>query len=436
MIAKLSFFAALVLALDISAAEVWTLRRALEFALANNPDAKTAQQRINAANANLQQANSTFWPKAQIQSSYTRTDNPMMAFGNILNQRAFDSSLNFNNVPETDDVNVRGLITAPLYAGGRSIAERGAAKANRQASKFEKEATLNQLEFEVVRAFLAIHRTRQLTRSVEATVQSFETNVFVTKRRFENETVLKADVLDMEVRLAEAKEQLVRARNAERLAQRALKNLLGIETEEPFTLDDAVPRITMPAEQSSERPELLALRHREDAARSKIRAAKSGYLPRVNAFGSVDYDYGTLTHGDGTSYAAGVLAHWDLWDGFSTRSKINEAEANLDSVREEARKVRLALDLETEQARLNLLAARERLAATETVVAQAAESVKLTRDRFEQGLTLSTQMIDAEAALLAARVRREDAETDEQLAIASLRKAFALPMLDRSSNSN
>ena len=436
MIFKFSLLAALILALNISASEVWTLRRALDYALANNPDAKIAQHRINAASANLQQANSAFWPKAQIQSSYIRTDNPMMAFGNILNQRAFDSSLNFNNVPETDAVNVRGLITAPLYAGGRSIAERGAAKANRLASKFEKEATLNQLEFEVVRAFLAIHRTRQITRSVEATVHSFETSVIVARRRFENESVLKAEVLDVEVRLAESKEQLVRARNAERLAQRALKNLLGIETDEPFALEDAIPKVTFPTEQSSERPELLALRHREDASRSRIRAAKSGYLPRVNAFGSADYDYGTVTRGDGTSYAAGVVAHWDLWDGFSTRSKINEAEAHLETVQEEARKVRLAINLEAEEARLNLLAARERLAATETLVAQATESVRLSRDRFEQGLALSTQMIDAEAALLSARVRRADAETDEQLAIASLRKALALPQLDRNSNSN
>jgi outer membrane protein TolC len=39
-------------------------------------------------------------------------------------------------------------------------------------------------------------------------------------------------------------------------------------------------------------------------------------------------------------------------------------------------------------------------------------------------------LIDAEAALLAARVRRAEAEADRQIAIAALRKALGLPQLD------
>src|SRR5687768_17089939 len=106
MIANFSLLAALFLAMEASAAEVLTLRRALECAAANNPDARIAQRRIEIASASLQEANSAFWPKAQVQSSYTRTDNPMMAFGNILNQRAFDSSLQLNNVPEMDNIKI------------------------------------------------------------------------------------------------------------------------------------------------------------------------------------------------------------------------------------------------------------------------------------------------------------------------------------------
>ena len=81
------------------AAEPWTLERALQQALSANPDARLAQQRIVAAQAGLDQANAAFWPRVQFQSSYTGSDNPMLAFGSILNQRAYSSSLNFNDVP-------------------------------------------------------------------------------------------------------------------------------------------------------------------------------------------------------------------------------------------------------------------------------------------------------------------------------------------------
>jgi len=100
---------------------------------------------------------------------------------------------------------------------------------------------------------------------------------------------------------------------------------------------------------------------------------------------------------------------------------IREAQANLESAREEQRKLRLAIDFEVEQARLNLKAADERLAVSGQAVAQATESANLTRHRFEQGLALSTQLIDSETALVAARVRRAEAESDQRIAIAALR---------------
>src|SRR4249920_159998 len=127
------------------AADIWTLERSLDYALAHNPDARIAQQRIAAAQAGLEQANSAFWPSLQVQSIYTRTDNPMLAFGSILNQRSYSSSLNFNDVPDVDNLNARGIVTVPIYAGGRNVAGRQAARANTEAAKQESGAVRNAL---------------------------------------------------------------------------------------------------------------------------------------------------------------------------------------------------------------------------------------------------------------------------------------------------
>jgi outer membrane protein TolC len=421
----------LTFSLAVNAAESWTLERALDYALAHNPDARIAQQRIAAAQAGLEQANSAFWPRLQVQSSYTRTDNPMMVFGSILNQRAYPGpSLNFNDVPDVDDLNARGIVTVPLYAGGRNVAGRQAAKANTEASKQDSAAVRNALGFEVSQTFYTVLKTRQFIQAAEAAVHSFETNLVVAQKRLDGGTLLKSDVLDIEVRLAQSREDLVRARNANILAERALRNLLGIEGGE-FAVADTAPVISAPdAKDFSQRPELAAARERESAAQAQVRSSKSGYQPRVSAFGSLDHDYGWVTGGDGNSYTAGVMLQWDLWDGFSTRAKAREAKANLESAREEQRKLRLALDLEVEQARLELKAANERLAVSSKAVEQAEESASLTRNRFEQGLAISTQLIDSETALVAARVRRAEAESDQHIAIAALRKALALPQLD------
>jgi outer membrane protein TolC len=278
-------------------------------------------------------------------------------------------------------------------------------------------------------------KTRQFIRAAEAGVNSFAGSLAVAKKRLVGGTLLRADVLDIEVRLAQARAELVSARNANALAIRVLRNLLGIESGD-FEVADTAPAITAPdSGDFSGRAELAASRHREQAAVEQARAAKGGYLPRVNAFGSMDYDYGWKYANGGGSYTAGALLQWDLWDGNLTRAKVAEANANLESAREEQRKLRLALDLEVEQARLDLKAANERLNVTDQAVAQAEESVSLTLARFEQELALSTQLIDAETALLAARVRRAEAEADRQIAIAAMRKALGLPQLESQAKS-
>jgi outer membrane protein TolC len=416
------------------ASEPWTLARALEEAQKSNPDARLARQRVAVAQAGLEQANAAAGPRLQFQSSYTRTDNPMMAFGSILNQRAYPyppaAPLNFNDVPDVDNLNVRGLATMPLYAGGRISANRGAARSSAEAAAEDDAAVRNALAFEVTRAFHTIQKTRAFARAAEAAVNSQEQNLDIARKRLEAGTLLKTEVLDFEVRLSEAREDLVRARNAQTLAVRVLRNLLGVEDPD-FAVSAEVPEVARPVTRGfSGRPEIAAARLREQAANDQVKAMKGARLPTISAFGSLDYDYGWVTEGDGTSYTVGALLQWDIWDGNSTRAKVREARAGLESAREEQRKVRLALDLEAEEARLALQTAEERLAASEKAVAQSEESVALNRSRFEQGVALSSQLINAEAALIAARVRRAEAETDQRIAVAALRKAFGLPQLE------
>jgi outer membrane protein TolC len=417
-------------------AEPWTLERALEQALAHNPDTQLARHRITAAQAGVAQANSAFWPRVQFQSSYTRTDNPMMVFASILNQRAYSSSLNFNDVPGVDNLNTRGVVTMPLYAGGRNRAGREAAKANTEAARQDDAAVRNALSFEVARSFHTVLKTREFIRAAEASVSAFQTNVAIANKRLEGGTLLRSDLLDLEVRLAHAREDLVRARNANALANRTLRDLLGIE-EGDFEIVDSVPSAVAPdSGDFSGRAELAAAGQRERAAEERARGAKGGYLPRISAFGSLDYDYGWKSERGGGSYTAGGLIQWDLWDGNLTRAKVREARANMECAQEEQRKVRLAVGLEVEQARLELKAASERLAVTQQAVSQALESASLTQARFQQGAALSTQLMDTETALVSARVRRAEAEADQRIALAALRKAVGLPQLDSKSKSS
>jgi len=93
------------------------------------------------------------------------------------------------------------------------------------------------------------------------------------------------------------------------------------------------------------------------------------------------------------------------------------------------RKLELALGLQLDQARLALKLAREQLAATETLVAQANESARMSRERFAVGALLSAELIGVETRLTEARMRRAVALAAEKIAVADLRRAAGLPLL-------
>ena len=413
---------------ELRASEPWTLGRAVETALTNNPDARLAQHRIAAARAGQLQANAALWPLLQFNASYGVTDNPMRVFGAALNQNSFDFGL-IEDVPDLDNFNAHGLVVMPLYRGGQIRAGRRESAARLDAARSADLAVRRALAFEVARTFFTLQKTRAFIQATESAVQAFEANLAVATKRQAAGTALKTEALDVEVRLAEARENLVRSRNADALARQALGNLLAVD--EPVTeLDLATPEMVAPPPGTPvRRSELQAAEQQRQAAEAALARAKGGRMPSVNAFGRYDYDHGWRYNGGGGSYAAGVELQWNLWDGQLTRGRVQEAQAALDTALEQERKLHLAIDLEVAQARLYLQEAEQRLEVTSRATAQAEESAALTRARFEQGLAISTQLIEAETALTAARVRRAEAESGRRVAVSALRRALGLPQL-------
>lgn len=419
---------------SVSAQEAgaWTLARLIAHAQTNSPDARIAGHRVRAARSGIEQANAALWPQVQLQSSYVRTDNPMQVFGSILNQRAFGGSLDFNHVPDVDNLNVRGVLSYPLYTGGRIRAGREGAKARSEAAEAQAEQVRQSLAFEVTRTFHTVLKARSFVGVAEAGVKSFEGHLQVASQRLQSGTLLRTEVLDLQVRLAQSREELVRARHAQSIAERALRNLLGID-QGSLTLVDPTTESPAPVETDvdlSGRAEWRVVQSMKRAADEEVNRAKSGYRPRVSAFGSLDSDSGWRTDGNGRSYTAGVMVQWDVWDGKLTQARVAEARALADAAHEEEKKLRLAIDFELAEARLQLESAKERLAVSEAAIVQAEESVSLSRSRFEQGLVLGLQLLDAQTALIAARFRHAEARADERIAIAAVRKALGLSQID------
>jgi len=418
----------------VVAAEPWTLDRAVTYALAHSPDAQVARARVEGAQALVQQAQSAWYPQLAVSGRYTDTNNPMMAFGSILNQRAFNFGLDFNHPGQIDNLDAAGTVAYNLYSGGKASAGRQAARAGAQAAAYDLNAARHELAAEVVKAVLNLQKAREAAGAVEGGVKAYEAAVSVAQARFDAGQLLKADLLSLKVQLAQTRETLSSARHGAALAERAFDFVLGLDaTDAPVDLapnDPSLARLTAPETRDySQRPELLGLDARQHAAEAMVEAARSGHRPSVNAFASYQYDHGWQLNRGADSWLAGVSVDLNVFDGGQTTGRMRQASAELLQVKELRRKAELGIGLEVEQARLAHDDAVERLAVTASVVEQAEESAALTQARFQKEALLAADLIGAESRLIEARLRRTVAASDERMAVVDLRRALGFDSL-------
>lgn len=429
---KLVLLLAVMVAWMPAAGDAVTLEDCIQTALKDNPDTQAASARIEAAREALQQSAASYYPWISLSAEYSRTDNPPQAFMMELNQRTLDMAAPSFNPNEPDDTrNIRLSAAAQwrLYDGGRREADRGMADVAVKLSESALRGLRNALIHEVTRGYYGVLQAGALMRVQEEQVASLEENLRVARERFDNGSVVKTDVLNLEVRLAEAHEDLIRARNGRRLAVAALNTAIGRElvvAEAELQGTDRMPEemvVDPDAEDAvAARPELQAARLMVRMGERKVSRARREYVPAFNAFGSMDSDGKDLGDSE-SSYVMGVRAEWNLFEGFRRKHMVGEARSALNAAKAQAVSVgnRLRLDLRT--AVLEAEEARERLAVTRKSVESAGEALRITRERYQQGAADIVELLTAQVGLTAIRTRDVSAFYDCLVACSNVARA-------------
>jgi outer membrane protein TolC len=121
---------------------------------------------------------------------------------------------------------------------------------------------------------------------------------------------------------------------------------------------------------------------------------------------------------------AGVKLNYNLWDGGQGASDITAKEAEIRELEEQLQKLNLAINLDIQEARLNYDQAVERRGVTDKMVEVARESAQLSRERFKQGVILSSDLLDTEVRLTDTLVRQSAARANYRTSVANLRRAL------------
>ncbi|HLV79338.1 MAG TPA: TolC family protein [Chthonomonadaceae bacterium] len=166
--------------------------------------------------------------------------------------------------------------------------------------------------------------------------------------------------------------------------------------------------------------EALRLRPEIMESEASIAAAQQGItLARRSELPGLGLSYGLTYVPNTTTFSANNLTGLftatlsvPIFDGSLARARVEQARANVATAETDRRQTVDLVNLQVRQAYLNLLQSRDRVAVANQALAEAQESYRLARVRYNAGVTTLLEVSDAQAALSTAESNQVNALYD------------------------
>ena len=417
---------ALVLSGAAAVAGAETLTDAWALALQQDHSLAAARHQAEAAGFEAQAARAQRWPTLAVGGSYTQLDD----------SPAFDFS--FTGLPLTppelfeDDSFLMGSasITVPLFTSGRISSSIAAAEARERGVGAQVTAATADVKLAVADSYVEVLRARKAHGVASSNVQTLEALTRDTAGMFERELVPKNELLAVQVALADARQNELRAANAADVAAAAYNRRLGAPLDRSVELSEtlAVPvelsqELSALVEQAqSRRTELAAFDAQAEAYGQLARTERSRVLPQVALSGGYQYLENQFLD-DETVGMAGIGVQWAVFDGGQSRKRAAALDRNRRATEQQRADASSQIELQVRQAYLGIQESRQRVIVTAQAAEQADENLRIARERYTAGLGTQTQLLQAESMRVQALRNRDDASLDAGLAQLRLARA-------------
>ena len=404
------------------------LEGAIKFALEHNPSLRISERDIAAEGFGIDAARADRMPKVDFGSGVTtyRYPTPLTP---IVITLPLTPTLELPNFERTI-YDAGASFRLPLYRGGRITGNIRIAEMRKALAQDNYRASQQDLIYNLTSVYHKILQLQKLLQANEASVTQFESHERDVGVFLKAGSVPRLDLLKTEVELAHARENVLLVRNNLASAFELLKNLMGME-ETDTTISLVEPPRSLgpyPSEEESiatallKRPDFQAVTKKKAIAEDRIRVARGRWFPDV--YGAGQY---VKRGADATSYKEdwylGLRLTVPVFDGGLIRSEVNREKTELEKMRQEERALKLAILREVRDAHLGMANALDRIEVAETALADARERLRVERLKYETGSGTSTEVIDAQTALLRSENDYYQALYDREIALASLRKA-------------
>jgi len=239
------------------------------------------------------------------------------------------------------------------------------------------------------------------------------------------------DALSIRVHLASVREQQIRREADVDVARAALNDAIGLALDTPHTLTTQLvpldsPEASLQDQEKSaiaQRPEARQAKLMTNLAETQVASARSNLLPQVTLHAAYEADRQRFVTRGGDNWLVSIGLRWNFFNGFSDKARIEESKFALQRSSAEEARAGSAIRLQVRRAYAELHAATQRIEVAKASVAEAEESLRITQNRYEAGISNVTDLLRTETAVLEARTRHLTAIRDQRVAAAGLELA-------------
>jgi len=399
--------------------QVLDLTKAGEIALSHHPDLVRRKSSVAAANAQVGQALSAFFPQISLGGSYSQsTGNSSGLSGS---HRASQTHYSDSSRNQSASLGLSQLI----FDFGQTDAAYQRSKHNAQSAAHDLENIILSTLLEVRESYFTYLEELSLLEVADQTVKSFEKHLDDISKRYDVGRGTKADVASASVNLGEARLEALRNKNRLEKARLRLNLSMGLEEDPGYEVQRVIPQSVFDIEQKDavaqareSRPDLKSSWQQFKAAEQSLIRAKGGYYPSLSLGGT--YSFGGKRFPLVRNWSLTPSFSWTIFDSFNTSEAIEEARANLREARADLATVRQQAYLEVNESWLDTQVSRKRMALAKETIESATESLRLVSGRYKVGRATRLEQTDAELALARAKAEAVSSRFDYERSSAKL----------------
>lgn len=437
MIKKILSISLLCLVCIVNAQEIkqLSLKEAVSYALENKADAQKSKLAIENSEYQIQEVRSRAMP--QITGNGSLVYNPILQT-NVIDGSSFGQPGTIIQATLGQKWNsIFGVSLNQTIFDQSVFTGLKAAKTTREFYQINNRLTQEQVIEKVANSYYQVYLQRLNLQVLDSTLVNTIKAKNIIEGQYQNGLAKKIDLDRIIVKISNFEIQQLQIINALQLQENTLKFFMGM----PITAQIEIPEIEFefrPSEAASSmdtenRTEYLLLKKQEQLLTYQKMAVKAEFYPTLSLTGGYNYlgqgpDLPWFKKPEDNVYwsdfsSIGLNLKIPIFAGFGTRSKVRQADIDLQILQEDIKDTELALDLDYENARTQINNSIATIDNQTENVRLAQAVLDNTRNNFVQGLAPLTDLLDAENALTEARNNFNTAILQYKLAEILLLKA-------------